>query len=98
MESCDIEKLRPLATRYVWWKSVDEALQYPSHVIAKVMNIGAFEDVQLLTRIVSDEELRKVLRQAEAGQFTPRSWHYWHYRLGLSRPGEVPPLPVRKTG
>lgn len=97
MNADEIERLRPLAEKYVWWKSADEALQYPSRVIAQVMNLGAYEDVQLLAEIVEEEALRDVLRGAEAGQFTPRSWHYWHYRLGLSQPGEVPPLPARRT-
>lgn len=97
MTAQGIERLRPLAARYVWWKTADDALRYPERVVAQVMNIGTFEDVQLLNQIISDEELRGVLRRAEAGQFTPRSWHYWHYRLGLSQPGEVPPLPSRRT-
>ncbi len=98
MTAHEIERLRPLAARYIWWKTADEALRYPHRVVAQVMNMGAFEDVQLLSQIVSEEDLCGVLRHAEAGQFNPRSWHYWHYRLGLSFPGEVPPLPIRKTG
>jgi hypothetical protein len=98
MQAQEIERLRLLAARYVWWKTADDALRYPARVVAQVMNVGVFEDVQLLSQILSEEVLRGVLRQAEVGQFTPRSWHYWHYRLGLSRPGEVPPLPIRETG
>jgi hypothetical protein len=94
----EIERLRPFATRYVWWKTAEEALRYPERLVAQVMNIGTFEDLQRLDEIVGEEGLRLALNQAEAGQFNPRSWHYWHYRLGLSRPGEVPPLPIRKTG
>jgi len=94
----EIERLRPFATRYVWWKTAEEALRYPERVVAHVMNIGTFEDLQRLDEIVGEEGLRLALSQAEAGQFNPRSWHYWHYRLGLSRPGEVPSLPIRKTG
>ena len=97
MEAQKIERLRPLAVRYVWWKSADDALRYPDRVVAQVMNMGSFEDVQLLGLIVSEDDLRSVLNRAGAGEFNPRSWHYWHYRLGLSRPGEVPPPPGRKT-
>ena len=98
MTSEEIERLRPFATRYVWWKTAEEALRYPERLVAQVMNIGSFADLQRLDEMVGEDGLRLVLSQAEAGQFTPRSWHYWHYRLGLSRPGEVPPLPIRKTG
>jgi hypothetical protein len=45
---------------------------------------------------LGENTLQAVLARAEAGQFNERSWHYWHYRLGLARPGAVPPLPVRR--
>ncbi len=92
----EVGRLRTLAARYVWWKTEEQALLYPERVVAQVMNLGTFEDVQWLEQLVGEEAMKRVLRGAEAGEFTPRSWHYWHYRLGLSRPGEVPPLPTRK--
>jgi hypothetical protein len=88
--------LRKFARRYIWWLSPTEALDYPARVVAQVMNIGVFEDASRLAETLGDDCLRSVLRQAEAGQFNARSWHYWHYRLGLAEPGHVPPLPVRR--
>jgi hypothetical protein len=92
----DLKVLRPLAKKYIWWETPDEALEFPRRVIAQVMNIGTFEDVSLLMDMVGADELRQVLRVAEAGQFDDRSWHYWHYRLGLTESDAAPPpLPVR---
>ena len=48
----------------------------PERVIAQVMNIGDYSDVQLLASQVGDEVLRDVLTSAEAGQFNERSWAY----------------------
>lgn len=96
VEGIDRDALRPLASKYLWWKTPEEALALPERVIAQVMNIGDYDDVQALVRQVGDERLRQVLAQAEAGQFTARSWAYWHYRLGLARIGQVPALPVRR--
>jgi len=45
---------------------------------------------------VGDNGLREVIAHAEIGQFDARSWAYWHYRLGLAKPGDVPPLPTRR--
>jgi hypothetical protein len=87
--------LKAMARKYVWWKSPDEALTMPDRVIAQVMNIGDWDDVQALASQVGDDALRHVLAHAQAGQFNARSWAYWHYRLGLCDVGEVPPLPVR---
>jgi len=65
-------------------------------VIAQVMNIGDYADVQAMAAEVGDEVLRDVLSHAEAGQFDERSWAYWHYRLGLASVDHVPALPVRR--
>ncbi|MEQ1879746.1 MAG: hypothetical protein ABL878_02120 [Burkholderiales bacterium] len=96
MGQIDANALKALASRYVWWKTPDEAVATPARVIAQVMNIGDYADVQALARQVGDDVLRDVLTNAQAGQFSARSWAYWHYRLGLAEVDEVPPLPVRK--
>lgn len=90
------ESLKPLASKYIWWKTPEEAVDMPERVIAQVMNIGDYADVQSLVSQVGDEVLREVLTHAEAGQFNERSWTYWHYRLGLSSVDNVPALPVRR--
>lgn len=88
--------LKPLANKYVWWKASDEAISMPERVIAQVMNLGDYADVQLLANQVGDDVLREILSHAEAGQFNERSWAYWHYRLGLARLDAVPALPIRR--
>jgi hypothetical protein len=87
--------LKALAGKYVWWKTPDEAVTMPYGVIAQVMNIGDYEDVQAMASVLGVECLCDVLTRAQAGQFSERSWAYWHYRLDLAAPGQVPPLPVR---
>ena len=89
------EALRPYARKYLWWLTPEEALARPERIIAQVMNLGDYADVQALAALVGDEVLRDVLRQASAGQFNERSWAYWHYRLGLAEPDQVHPLPKR---
>jgi hypothetical protein len=84
-----------LAAKYVWWLSAEESMEFPARVIAQVMNIGVFDDVGRLLDSIGEDGLRTVLQQAEAGQFNGRSWHYWHYRLGLAEPNLVPPLPIK---
>lgn len=88
--------LKRWATKYIWWKTAGEALRMPERIIAQVMNIGDYDDVQEMVRTLGDEALCDVLRSAEAGMFNERSWVYWHYRLGLAAPGHVPPLPARR--
>ena len=96
MEQIDKEALKQLASKYVWWKTPDEAVAMPGRVIAQVMNIGDYVDVQALAILVGDEVLRQALWHAEAGQFNERSWAYWHYRLGVANVDEIPALPTRR--
>jgi hypothetical protein len=88
--------LKPMASKYIWWKTPEEALARPERVIAQVMNIGDYDDVLALEAVVSEADLAQVLAHAQAGQFSARSWTFWHYRLGLSEVGQVPALPVRR--
>ena len=60
------------------------------------MDIGDYADIQRLIGAIGDDPLIEVLRNAEAGEFSPRSWVYWHCRLGLAPPDRVPPLPRRE--
>ncbi|MES2203866.1 MAG: hypothetical protein V4496_01465 [Pseudomonadota bacterium] len=84
------------AQKYIWWKSPIEAMRYPERVIAQVMNIGGYDDVQLLIKSIGEERLKKILKAAEVGQFNERSWHYWHYRLRLAKLEQVPCLPQNR--
>ena len=69
----------------------------PERVVAQVMDIGDFDDVQALADAVGDEYLRRVILHAEAGMFSGRSWAYWHYRLGLANPGDDLTMPTRRV-
>lgn len=92
------EALARWAKRYIWWKSVPDALRYPDRIIAQVMNIGDYDDLLELIATFGEEALREVIRHAEPGEFNGRSWAYWHYRLGmvpLEASAPIPPLPTR---
>jgi len=71
-------------------------MESPLQVAAQVMNLGDWSDVCLLEKGLGRGNLREVIHHAEIGMFNSRSWHFWHYRLGLVEVGRVPPLPTRK--
>jgi len=98
MKRRDKALLHEFAAKYIWWKSPDDALQWPERIAAQVMNIGDYDDVQRLVEAFGNGYLQRVLANAEAGQLNERSWHYWHYRLRLAKPGKVPPMPKRRVG
>ncbi len=94
-DSSTASALELFANRFVWWKHSIDAVRYPMRVIAQVMELGSLEDVERLVAVVGRDALRDTLSQAEAGWFSPPSWHFWHYKLGLCKIGSVPPLPER---
>ncbi len=96
IKNYDIQLLASLARKYIWWKTPQEATRQPERIIAQVMDIGDYDDVQRLVAMVGEKRLRRVIINAEAGQFSERSWHYWHYRLGLADPGKIPDMPKRR--
>lgn len=87
--------LEPLAARWIWWQPAAQSLRQPEQVIAQVMDIGTYEAVMRLRQELGDRRLAGVLQQAQAGWFSPRSWTYWHRKLGITPSGPVPPLPQR---
>lgn len=88
--------VRQMARKYVWWHSPSEVEANPDLAIAQVMELGDYEDVLRLEATFGRPRLAQALRGAAAGRFSERAWTYWHYRLGLARPGQVPRLPVRR--
>lgn len=88
--------LRELARKYVWWLPVAEAGARPGLAIAQTMELGDYEDQRRLEAALGRGRLTEALRGADAGRFSARSWTYWHYRLGLAKPGRVPALPRRR--
>lgn len=88
--------LREMARKYIWWRSPAEVAANPDLAITQVMELGDYEDALRLEATFGPARLARALRSAEAGRLSGRAWAYWHYRLGLARPGKVPPLPKRR--
>jgi hypothetical protein len=86
------------ARKYIWWQPSEAAITSPHRVIAQVMNIGTFEDARALLRQVGKAAFTIALRDARPGEFSERSWHYWHLVLGVTRIDSIPPMPVRRFG
>jgi len=88
--------IRDWAAKYIWWQTPEEAALLPRRVMAQVMDLGTFADVRSLEKAAGPAALAEVIRHAEPGWFSARSWHFWHRRLGLATSGVVPALPVRR--
>jgi hypothetical protein len=91
------EALSAMARRYLWWEHGRADAVPRRRVIAQLMNVGDYDDVLRMLDLLGEVPFRDALAHAQAGWFNPRSWSYWHLRLGLRKPGErTPPLPLRR--
>lgn len=95
MATLALRHLQSLGKRYLWWMTPEEVAAHPDLLIAQIMDIGTWDDWVTLEREVAAEHLGEVLRHAEPGQFSARSWQFWHLRLHLAELDRVPALPRR---
>lgn len=65
--------LKIYAAKYIWWKTPEEALHQPDRVVAQVMELGDYDDIQALWEQFGDQYLKAVLLHAQAGVFSPKS-------------------------
>jgi|SRR5579884_2212746 len=89
--------LDAMAKKYLWWEPVGRKPFEDARIIAQVLNIGDFEDAKAAVEELGEERLRDVVIHAEPGWLSPRSWAFWHYRLGLVSEREAMP-PIKKRG
>jgi hypothetical protein len=86
------DPLQTIASRVCWWQPAVETLADTPLFLCRVMTFGTWEDAVLCLGRFGEEAFRSALRSAPPGLLDARSWHYWHYRLGML---PVPALPVR---
>ena len=88
--------LRALAARYCWDMDPKDAPARKNSVILRVMDLGAWDDLLDLEKTFGAAELARRLRAAPPGALRPRSWTFWHYRLGLADSANQPPAPPER--
>jgi hypothetical protein len=86
------EELKRIARALVWWKP-PETVDF-LYLVRRVMEMGTLEMVRHLRERHGETVMREALATAEPGNFSDRSWNYWHVVFGI-RP--TPPLPRREV-
>src|SRR5271170_3804749 len=84
-----------IARRIIWFEPPDHALADPIRFMAYAMTYARHEDMRVIRRFVSDDDMRDALDHAPPGIIDPRSWAYWNSKMGRYPP---PPLPKRHFG
>jgi hypothetical protein len=84
-----------LARRLVWFEEPEEAISDPVRFIAYALARATHDDMKLLRRYFSDDDLREAIDHAPPGIIDARSSAYWNAKLGRY---PAPPMPTRKFG
>jgi hypothetical protein len=84
-----------LGRKYLWWRPIN-GQHSRDRMVAQVMNLGTYNDIRRLEKVLKPADLAKVARRAAAGWFTPRSWEFWRGRLAASG-YRIPGKPPRRS-
>ena len=87
--------MQEIARRIIWFEPPERALANPIRFMAYAMTYATHSDMSVLRQYVSDEDFQEALAHAPPGIIDPRSWAYWHLKMGHYPP---PPLPKRRLG
>ena len=85
-------EIAEVSRRVIWFEEPEQAIAFSERFVAYAMTHGTHEDVAVIRRYLSDDDLREALSHAPPGIFDGRSWAYWNLKLGRY---PTPPLPER---
>jgi len=85
-------EIKEVSLRVLWFEKPEQAIADPIRFASYAMTYGAHEDMKILRRYLSDDDLREALSDAPAGIFDARSWAYWNLKMGRY---PTPPRPQR---
>ena len=89
LTATDRGELASLARRYLWWGEPG-APHSAARMAAQIMNLGTYEDILRLESLLPPATLALVMREAQPGWFSARSWEFWRGRLHLELPSAPP--------
>lgn len=72
------------ARKYLWWEPIGGEPFSEDRIIAQTMNLGTYDDILLLEQAVGRARLVEVMRRAEPGWLSDRSWEFWRGRLSFA--------------
>jgi hypothetical protein len=89
--------LSELENKFFWWEPVGSQPRPPERILAQAMDLAGFADVRRLETLLGPARLADVMRQAQPGWLSDRSWEFWRGRLSLATGQAIPEEPPRRS-
>lgn len=86
-----------LESKYFWWEPVGSQPRSDARILAQAMEFASYADIRRLERTVGQQTLAAVMRQAQPGWFSERSWEFWRGRLSRQAGESIPDEPPRRV-
>jgi hypothetical protein len=92
-----VELLSELERKYFWWDPVVSRPRSDARVVAQAMNLASFQEMRQLETVLGFDQLAEIMRRAEPGWISDRSWEFWRGRLGFWTGRAISEEPPRRS-
>jgi hypothetical protein len=96
-EALSADFISELEKKYFWWEPVGAQPRTPDRILAQAMDLASFADIRRLETFVGADRLIEVMRQAQPGWLSERSWGLWRGRLSLATGQTIPEKPPQRS-
>ena len=83
--------------KYMWWQPVGDAAFTQDRIIAQAMDLGTYEDILLLEKVLGAPRLLEVMVGAQPGWLSARSREFWRGRLSHATGAALPDRAPRRS-
>jgi hypothetical protein len=91
------QMIAELGRKYLWWEPVGDGPHSDDRILAQTMNLGTFDDIVQLEAVIGGARLVDIMKRAEPGWFSDRSWEFWRGRLSLATGEAIPDEAPRRS-
>jgi hypothetical protein len=86
-----------LERKYFWWEPVGSQPRSQARILAQAMELASYADIRRIENVVGRERLVSLMRYAEPGWFSEKSWEFWRGRLSAATGQTIPDQPPRRS-
>lgn len=83
--------------KYFWWEPVGSQPRSDARIFAQAMELASFAEIRRIERTLGHERLVALMRRAEPGWFSEKSWEFWRGRLSAAAGQALPDQPPQRT-